>query len=141
MTDDLTPEGRLIEAARESLTPRASQNAAAKAAGMSGTRWRQIVEADASGMVSRRGVATLARMAGVVGLCAADFEAIGRHDVAGRLGTDSADEMLDDMERTLTRIEKSIAARADDRERPLVRAAIDALRAIVEKSTTQGPDR
>lgn len=52
----------------------------------------------------------------------------------------TADEMLTEMEKALTRIEKGIEARADDRDRPMGEAAISVLRAILEKSTTSRSD-
>lgn len=134
-----TPEGRLLESARDQAG--LSQNEAARQAGMSGTHWRTIVKGGASTMRSRRGVATLARMAEVVGVGADDFDEIGRHDIAAQLGDGDAEELLDDMERTLTRVEKMIEAHADDRERPSGLAAINLVRTILEKSTTKRPDR
>lgn len=133
-----TPEGRLLESARERRG--LSQNEAARQAGMSGTHWRTIVKGNASTMKSRRGIATIARMAEVVGLRASDFDAIGRLDVAARLGSDDAEDLLDDMERTLTRVEKMIEAHADDREQPSGMAAIQLVRAILEKSTMCRPE-
>lgn len=77
------PEGRLIEDARERLS--LSQNEAARRAGMSGSRWRQIVYRDASSMTSRRGVAALARMAQVVQVHPDRFAQLGRDDIAAQL--------------------------------------------------------
>ena len=73
--------GRLIDDARDRLEPDLSQNAAAERAGMSGTRWRQIVSGVAGAMVSERGVKTVARMARVAGLTSRDLAGI-RDDVA-----------------------------------------------------------
>ena len=83
---DPPPEGRLIEDARERR--RLSQNKAAELAGISGTRWRQIVTGTASGgkgiQVPVHGRAeTVARMAQVVGVTAEQLSSVDRED-AGR---------------------------------------------------------
>lgn len=77
------PEGVLLEQAREHTG--ISQNEAARQAGISGTRWRQIVHGFASTMTSPRGVKTLARMARVVGVTPDQMEAVGRGDVANQI--------------------------------------------------------
>lgn len=87
---DQPTEGRLIEDARERSG--LSQNEAARQAGMSGTRWRQIVNREAPTMTSRRGVRTLARMARVVGVDAGQLAGIGRKDVASELFDEGSEE-------------------------------------------------
>lgn len=85
---DPPPEGRIIEDAREKR--RLSQNKAAERAGMSGTRWRQIVTGVASGgkgiqiPVHGRAV-TVARMAQVVGVTPEQLADVGRGDAAEEL--------------------------------------------------------
>lgn len=99
MDDNLaqqSPEGRLIEEARDRLG--ISQNEAAERAGMSGTRWRQIVYGNAGPMTSRRGVATLARMARVVGVRHEHLDEAGRTDVADDLRQIYADEQIAESE-------------------------------------------
>ncbi|MGH3377926.1 MAG: helix-turn-helix domain-containing protein [Actinoallomurus sp.] len=86
---DPPPEGRLIEEAREAMRGM-SQNKAAKLAGMSGTRWRQIVTGVASG---GKGIVipvhgnpeTVARMAQVVGVTPERLADVGREDAAREL--------------------------------------------------------
>lgn len=119
---------------------------------MSDGNWRAIVTGSRSiakdTWVPVRGPAeTLARMAQVVGVTPEELGRTGREDAAeelrGLLSEGHArtfDEMADEAEKALTRLEKTIEARADDRDRPLGKAAIDALRAILEKSTTTGGD-
>jgi len=85
---DQPAEGRLIEEARKRL--RLSQNAAAKLAGMSGTRWRQIVYGQASGGPGiknpvRGNAVTLAAMAEAVELRPDDLRQAGRDDAAHEL--------------------------------------------------------
>lgn len=82
---DPPPEGRIIEEAREKR--RLSQNKAAERAGLSGTRWRQIVTGTASGgkgiQIPVRGRAeTVARMAQVVGVTPERLAEVGREDAA-----------------------------------------------------------
>lgn len=87
-------EGEALEAARKRLG--ISQNEAARRAGMSGTRWRQIV----SGVQSAGGVVVpvratdeaLARMAGAVGLPPEELEAADRADAAALLRGSPAEE-------------------------------------------------
>lgn len=43
MDDDLTPLGKLLESAREARRPKLSQNATAKAAGLSPTTYRRVI--------------------------------------------------------------------------------------------------
>lgn len=79
------PEGRLIEEARERLN--ISQNQAAKRAGMSGTRWRQIVYGEASGGPGIKNpvhgnAETIARMATAVKISAEQLTEVGRDDAA-----------------------------------------------------------
>lgn len=85
---DPPPEGRIIEDARERR--RLSQNKAADRAGLSGTRWRQIVTGVASGgkgiQIPVHGRAeTLARMAQVVGVTPEQLADAGREDAAEEL--------------------------------------------------------
>lgn len=79
------PWGRLIDEERDRQRPAISQNEAAKRAGISGTRWRQIVDGRAGAMDSDRGVQTVARMAEVAGVKPDQMEQVGRPDVAGEL--------------------------------------------------------
>jgi transcriptional regulator with XRE-family HTH domain len=85
---DPPPEGRIIEEAREKR--RLSQNKAAERAGLSGTRWRQIVTGTASGgkgiQIPVRGRAeTVARMAQVVGVMPEQLAQADREDAAEEL--------------------------------------------------------
>ena len=82
------PEGRLIEEAREQLG--ISQNEAAKRAGMSGTRWRQIVYGEASGGPGVKNPVhgnpeTIAKMAHVVEITVEQLEEAEREDAAREL--------------------------------------------------------
>lgn len=87
--------GRLIDDARDQLVPDLSQNAAAERAGMSGTRWRQIVSGAAGPMASPRGVKAVARMAQVVGLTSKDLEHI-RGDVAAIMRKEESEQPAQD---------------------------------------------
>lgn len=87
---DPPPEGQVIEEAREKR--RLSQNKAAEQAGLSGTRWRQIVTGVASGgkgiQIPVHGRAeTVARMAQVVGVAPEQLAEVGRDDAAEVLRT------------------------------------------------------
>ena len=77
------PEGLLLEQARGRMD--ISQNEAGRRAGISGTRWRQVVNEKAAEMTSSRGVKTLARMAIVVEVTPDQFAEVGRDDVAEAL--------------------------------------------------------
>ncbi|KAB2384719.1 hypothetical protein [Actinomadura montaniterrae] len=77
--------GRLIDEERDRQRPAISQNEAAKRAGISGTRWRQIVDGRAGAMDSDRGVQTVARMAEVAGVRPEQMVEAGRSDVADEL--------------------------------------------------------
>lgn len=108
---DRPAHGRLIENAREQIRPKLSQNAAGKAAGMSGNRWRQIVNGvmPSEGIqVTVRGAAeTIARMAAAVGVTPEQLAGEGeRPDAAEELRriqqpaqvpeiTEDVDELLD----------------------------------------------
>lgn len=81
--DELPPEGRLLEQARDRLD--ISQNEAARRAGITGTYWRQVVRDKAPGLTTERGVRTLVKMAQAVRVQADQFEDIGREDVAAKL--------------------------------------------------------
>lgn len=81
--DELPPEGRLLEQARDRLD--ISQNEAARRAGITGTYWRQVVRDKAPGLTTDRGVRTLVKMAQAVYVEADQFEDIGRGDVAAKL--------------------------------------------------------
>lgn len=88
--EDQPLEGRLIEEARERRN--LSQNKAAKMAGMSGTRWRQIVYGEASGGPGIKNpvtgnAETIARMARVVEISPEDLIAADRQDAADELVT------------------------------------------------------
>ena len=132
-TSSPTPEGVLIEAARSRAG--LSQNAAAERAGITGTHWRTIVRGGVA-MTSPRGLATLARMAQVVGVTPDELEQAGRADAADALRSTmrplSLDEDLTEAERALTRIEKALDARDGGSKRRA--ALIDALRAEIEES-------
>lgn len=80
---DQPAEGLLLEQARDRMG--ISQNEAARRAGFTGTRWRQIVYEVATTMTSSRGVRTLARMAEAVGVTAEQLGDAGRADVAAQL--------------------------------------------------------
>lgn len=110
------PEGEALEAARKRLG--ISQNEAARRAGLSGTRWRQI----ASGIQSTGGVAvpvranadTLVRMARAVGLTPEELEAADRADAATLLRGSPAEEAR----RLSAEIERLVSElRPEDRER------------------------
>jgi hypothetical protein len=81
------PEARLLEDARRAIVPKLSQRAAAKLAGLSDARWRQIV---AGYQQIGKGVTapvtsppdTLARMARAVGITAEQLDFAGRADAA-----------------------------------------------------------
>lgn len=82
-----SPEGELIELARQARVPRLTANRAAELAGMSSARWRQIVSGRApqgGGRFMRvRGPAdTIARMASVVGVTSVQLRMAGREDAA-----------------------------------------------------------
>lgn len=90
----LTAHGRILEAARESLIPPVSKREAARRAGISDARWRQIV----TGVMSAgRGQtvdvntteSTLARMARAVGADAEDVLT-----AAGFTATDAPERVL-----------------------------------------------
>ena len=101
--DDLPPEGHLLEQAREPMP----QNEAARRAGMSGTRWRQIVERDAPSMRSKRGVERLAVMSQIVGVTPEQWEQVNRSDIAERLRATA--ESGPDQELTLSQAKKMLA--------------------------------
>lgn len=87
---DPPPEGRLIEQAREAMPGKMSQNKAASRAGMSGTRWRQIVTGVASGGKGIRlpvhgNAETVARMAQAVGVKPEQLVEVDREDAAAQL--------------------------------------------------------
>ncbi|TDD68574.1 helix-turn-helix domain-containing protein [Actinomadura rubrisoli] len=83
--DNVPRWGRLIDEARDRQRPALSQNEAARRAGLSGTRWRQVVDGRAGPMDSARGVKTVARMARVAGVTPEQLEEEGRPDVAKEL--------------------------------------------------------
>lgn len=85
------PEGALLERLRTEKVPTLSGRAAAKEAGISGSRWTQIVrgykqETSEVRVPVRAPADTLARMAKVVGATADQLREVGRED--------AADEML-----------------------------------------------
>lgn len=86
---DPSPEGRLITETLRHLRPKMSQREAARVAGMSDARWRQIVSGYQ--MVSGQPVAvtapaeTIARMAQVVGATPEQLEQANRKDAAEEL--------------------------------------------------------
>jgi hypothetical protein len=77
------PEGLLLEQARDRMD--ISQNEAGRRAGITGTRWRQIVYEVAPTMTSPRGVKTLVRMARAVGVGHEQVNGVGRGDVADQM--------------------------------------------------------
>lgn len=85
--EDLTPLGRLLEAARKRRG--LSQNKAAQAAGVSGTHWRRIIKGVASyggTDVPYVGTAdTVARMARAVDVSAEELAGVDREDAAEEL--------------------------------------------------------
>ena len=82
MSTPQPPEGRLIEQAREDRG--LAQNAAARAVGLSGTRWRQIVKGEGS-LSGPKVTRTLARMAYTVGVTPSQLMQAGREDAAREL--------------------------------------------------------
>lgn len=75
--------GRVIDDVRERQG--ISQNKAAEAAGISGTRWRQIVDGRAGPMNTARGLRTIARMARVVKMGPQQLFEVNRPDAADEL--------------------------------------------------------
>lgn len=75
---ELPPLGALLESARK--RKRLSQNAAATAAGISGTHWRRVVRGEYEGTAE-----TVAHMARAVGVTPAELEAVDRADAANEL--------------------------------------------------------
>lgn len=127
---DQPREGRLIEDARERLG--LSQNEAARQAGMSGTRWRQIVNREAPQMTTRRGVRTLARMAQAVGVTASRFRDVGREDVAGQLSDEDGGDLTPEEIALIERI------RSDPRKRARLLDALLAASGHLAESTDAG---
>lgn len=89
------PEARLIAAKRAQLVPKVSGREAARRAGISPTRWRQLE----AGVIRVRGhdfpeiapAETLAYMALAVGVTQAELAGAGRDDAAEILGKLAAD--------------------------------------------------
>ncbi len=84
------PEGALIERLRKAMQPSLSIRAAAKQAGMSGSRWTQIVrgykQEKSDLRIAVQGPAkTVARMAHVVGATPDQLREVGRPDAAEEL--------------------------------------------------------
>ena len=104
--------GRLIDDARERMRPSPSQNAAARAVGISGTQWRSVVKGNAGEMVTRRGLRTVAAMADYVGLSPEAFEKAGRADIAKALQLYRDPESVDDFDERIERIRRDPARRA-----------------------------
>ena len=86
LDDSRSAAGRIIEEARVAIRPKLSQRKAADRAGISDSRWRQLVmgfQAIRGQVVEDDGPAdTLARMAQVVGVCPEQLRAAGRPDAA-----------------------------------------------------------
>lgn len=85
MSNETPPEGEIIEAARR--RHRLSQNKAATKAGISGTRWRQVVKGVASGgkgvvLPTRGNAETVAHMAHAVGVSPDQLAEADRDDAA-----------------------------------------------------------
>lgn len=106
------PEGLLLEQARKRMD--ISQNEAGARADVSGTRWRQVVNEQASEMTSTRGVKTLARMAVVVGVTADQFAAIGRDDIAEALREPRGEPTVAALAERLERLEKEAEERREE---------------------------
>jgi hypothetical protein len=90
---DQSPEGALIERALSVFVPKLTAREAARRAGLSEGRWRQIVSGyQSAGRGSYHAVvapaATLARMARVVGVTAEQLDSVGRSDAAAYLVPD-----------------------------------------------------
>ena len=120
------PLGALIEGARKRR--RLSQNAAAAAAGISGTHWRRVVQGEP-------GTAeTVARMAHAVGVTPAELEQVGRGDAADEL------RVLDPVARQHER-----RAQHDEREQRAAdgTALVDELRELADRfeAAQQDPEQ
>lgn len=128
-------EGRLIEEARERLA--ISQNKAAKLAGMSGTRWRQLVYGEISTggakMPVRANAETLARMANVVKVSAEQLADVGRDDAAEGLAALLRDETGDasapqELDEHLRRLHELWPQLSDGQRGAMVRMLEDVLK-------------
>lgn len=90
------PEGRLIAEALHSAEPKMTQRQAARLAGMSEARWRQLVSGYQSmgnnyyAPVTAK-ASTLARMAAIVGVTAEELRKVGRGDAAEEMARQQAD--------------------------------------------------
>lgn len=119
------PESQLIAARRKAMDPEPSYRKAARAAGISPERWRQIetgIARVARGTdVPVRDVPaqTIARMARVVGATPAELESVGRADAAAELRRIieaepqeemSQAEMIADLRRRLSALEEQYGA-------------------------------
>lgn len=99
MDNDLTPLGRLLESAREARRPKLSQNATAKAAGISPTTYRRVIRGIAR--LGGRDVAfdgtpeSIARIARVLGVTPEQLEEAGRTDAAEELRALRREAMTD----------------------------------------------
>jgi len=108
-----TPEGALIGSTLKHMRPPKSGRTAAKEAGISEGRWRQIVSGYASMGHGRKApvvapALTLARMARTVGLTPDDLQDVGREDAAVEML-----RMESDVSDALGRIESHSAALAE----------------------------
>jgi hypothetical protein len=127
------PESQLIAARRKAMDPEPSYRKAAREAGISPERWRQIetgVARVARGVdVPVRDVpaATIARMALFVRATPAELEACGRPDAARELATllaarperELSDaEMFADLSERIRWIEKQLGKPEDPKEHP-----------------------
>jgi hypothetical protein len=94
-TPGQTPEGRLIEKA--ATYSGLSARALAANAGMSDTRWRQVIRgwqpgANGTQVEARASAVTLARMALAVGVTVEQLAEVGREDAAQQLGRIQAEQ-------------------------------------------------
>lgn len=94
------PEGDLLERLRNGMQPALSARAAAKAAGLSPSRWTQIVrgykqETGGIRVPVRAPADTLARMARVVGATPEQLRGVGRADAADEMEAQSWPEYFD----------------------------------------------
>lgn len=118
------PEGATLEAARRRLG--ISQNEAARRAGISGTRWRQIVKGRQTGAQAgpvTGSATTVARMASAVGLSAEDLEEVGRADAAEVLRRmDEGRSMISVLEREVATLLERVPPRRRRHLEELIRA-------------------
>jgi hypothetical protein len=124
------PESQLIAARRKAMDPPPSYRKAAKAAGISPERWRQIetgiarVARGTDVPVSGVPADTIARMAHAVGATPAELESCGRADAAAELRQIIAAEPASDAD-VLADILKRVAALEEHFGRPPKRLSFE----------------